>query len=177
MICAKAWKANLKSNMPKIAFKPIIDTQTEILILGSMPGEQSLAQQQYYANQRNAFWRIICDVFNSGMLLTNYQDKINLLRQNKIGLWDALESCEREGSLDSNIKNGVLNNFEELFKTYPHIKLVLFNGGTSYQSLKKQIGILGNIPYLVMPSTSPAHTMAYQTKLASWSIALTAIAL
>jgi len=159
--------------MSKTAFKPIIDNQTEILILGSMPGEQSLIQQQYYANQRNAFWKIMFDVFNSGTALTNYQDKISLLQQNHIGLWDAFESCEREGSLDSNIKNGVLNDFEKLFKTYPNIKLVLFNGGTSYSSLKKQIHVLGNIPYMVMPSTSPAHTMAYQTKLNAWQKPLT----
>lgn len=163
--------------MPKTAFKPIIDKQTEILILGSMPGELSLTHQQYYANAQNAFWKIIFDVFNSGESLINYSDKIALLQQNKIGLWDVFESCEREGSLDSNIKNGVLNNFEELFKTHPNIKLILFNGATSHSSLKKQIHILGKIPYLMMPSTSPAHTMAYQTKLNAWKHALTNISL
>jgi hypoxanthine-DNA glycosylase len=158
--------------MPKTAFKPIINHRTEILILGSMPGELSLTQQQYYANNRNAFWRIMFDIFNSGEPLITYPDKISLLQQNKIGLWDVFESCEREGSLDSNIKNGVLNNFENLFKTYPNIKLVLFNGGTSYRSLKKQIYVLGNKPYIAMPSTSPAHTMAYLVKLEIWSKAL-----
>jgi hypoxanthine-DNA glycosylase len=158
--------------MSKTAFPPIIDNQTKILILGSMPGEQSLMQQQYYANQRNAFWKIMFDVFNSGEALINYQDKISLLQQNHVGLWDAFQSCEREGSLDSNIKNGVLNDFETLFKTHRHIKLILFNGGTSYNSLKRQVFVLGNIPYQIMPSTSPAHTMAYLHKLGAWKQAL-----
>jgi hypoxanthine-DNA glycosylase len=159
--------------MPKIAFKPIIDTHTEILILGSMPGEQSLVKQEYYANNRNQFWNIIAGVFGWDKPLITYQNKIDLLKSNKIGLWDVFESCEREGSLDVNIKNGVLNDFETLFKRYPKIRLILFNGGASYKSFKKQIDVLDDITYLMMPSTSPAHTMAYGSKLDAWRKGLT----
>lgn len=113
------------------------------------------------------------DVFNLGKPLTSYEDKINLLQQNKIGLWDVFESCDREGSLDSNIKNGVLNDFVKLFETHPNIKLILFNGSTSYKALKKQIGDLSDISYHIMPSTSPAHTIPYQTKFYIWKQALT----
>jgi len=164
-----------KTTMSKTAFKPIIDTDAEILILGSMPGEQSLRQQEYYANPRNAFWKIMADVFNQTKPLTGYQEKINLLKLNKIGLWDVFESCEREGSLDSNIKNGIVNDFDGLFKKHPKIQLVLFNGGTSYQSFKKQLSMLQGITHQVMPSTSPAHTMPYIAKLAIWKNALQTI--
>lgn len=133
-----------------------------------MPGERSLIEQQYYANKQNAFWRIMFDTFNQGQQLTLYPDKIALLKANNIALWDVFAACEREGSLDSNIKNGVLNNFEMLFKAFSNIQLVLFNGGTSYSSLKKNIVHLNGISYQIMPSTSPAHTMAYQSKFLIW---------
>jgi hypoxanthine-DNA glycosylase len=156
----------------KTAFAPVIDADTQILILGSMPGEKSLVEQQYYANKQNAFWRIMFDVFNNGQSLGLYSDKLNLLHQHKIGLWDAYHACEREGSLDSNIRNGVLNDFESLFKNYPNIQLVLFNGGTSYASLKKSISVVNGCKYMVMPSTSPAYTLAYPLKLKVWLGAL-----
>lgn len=133
-----------------------------------MPGERSLLEQQYYANKQNAFWHIMFDIFNQGQPLTLYPDKIALLKANRIALWDVFATCQREGSLDSKIKNGVLNDFEMLFKIYPNIKLVLFNGGTSYNSIKKNIAHLNGINYQIMPSTSPAHTMAYQSKLLIW---------
>ncbi|EHQ25448.1 DNA-deoxyinosine glycosylase [Mucilaginibacter paludis] len=158
--------------MTKKAFKPIIDSSARILILGSMPGEQSLTEQQYYANKRNAFWQIMFDVFNAGKHLTDYQDKTNLLRRNDIGLWDVFASCEREGSLDVNIRNGMVNDFETLFKTHPQIRLILFNGSTSYKSFKKQMALTSDMLYGVMPSTSPANTVAYQIKLTAWSAAL-----
>lgn len=156
----------------KTAFKPIINEQSQILILGSMPGEQSLLQQQYYANARNAFWKIMFDAFNYGKAIADYPDKVKLLQQNNVALWDVFESCEREGSLDSNIKNGIINNFEELFKSYTKIRLVLFNGAASFKAFKPYMGLLQDIAYHVMPSTSPAHTMPYAHKLKAWLIAL-----
>ncbi|RKR85379.1 G/U mismatch-specific uracil-DNA glycosylase [Mucilaginibacter gracilis] len=159
-------------NLIKTAFKPVIDANSQILILGSMPGERSLTEQQYYANKQNAFWKIMSDVYNSGEALTNYHEKTSLLQANKIALWDVFESCERQGSLDANIKNGVVNNFEALFKTHPQIQLVLFNGNASFKAFKKQVQLLNAISYQIMPSTSAAHTMAYQTKLNTWQVAL-----
>jgi hypoxanthine-DNA glycosylase len=154
--------------MLKTAFKPIINHHSKVLILGSMPGEQSLIQQQYYANNRNAFWNIMFHLFNSGKALTAYPDKVNLLQNHNIALWDVLASCERKGSLDANIRNGVVNDFGTLFKTYPAIQLVLFNGAASFKAFKPHLKLLGGIPYQIMPSTSPAHTMAYQLKLDAW---------
>lgn len=155
---------------------PIVDGKTKVLILGSMPGKQSLEKQQYYGNQRNHFWPII------GKLLAidipeDYNERIALLRKHCIGLWDSIESCEREGSLDATIKNEVPNNFSELFKKYPQIQLVLFNGGKSFDVFKRHIGlqVLDGRAYKKMPSTSPIpgkNIKTFDEKVEIWSILL-----
>lgn len=155
---------------------PIVDGKTKVLILGSMPGKQSLEKQQYYGNQRNHFWPII------GKLLAidipeDYNERIALLRKHCIGLWDSIESCEREGSLDATIKNEIPNNFSELFKKYPQIQLVLFNGGKSFDVFKRHIGlqVLDGRAYKKMPSTSPIpgkNIKTFDEKVEIWSILL-----
>mgnify|MGYP003540393100 FL=1 len=153
---------------------PIVDDKTYVLVIGSMPGKQSLEKQQYYGNPRNHFWAII------GKLLAteipeNYNDKINLLRTHRIGLWDSIKSCERKGSLDAAIKNEVPNDFATLFKKYPQIKLILFNGGKSFEVFKKHVGLetLENRAYEKMPSTSPIpgrNIKSFDEKVEAWRV-------
>ncbi|NLN94687.1 MAG: DNA-deoxyinosine glycosylase [Bacteroidales bacterium] len=96
----------------KEGFPPIIDGNTKVLVLGTMPGDRSILTGEYYANPKNQFWKIIFRVFNSGESVLDYNDKIELLLKNKIGLWDVLFRANRAGSLDSNIYNEEFNDFE-----------------------------------------------------------------
>lgn len=151
------------------SFPAFIDSNTKILILGTMPGIASLTKQEYYANPRNHFWRIMYTLFDTLPVSDSFEEKIQLLQKNKIGLWDVLENCERKGSLDIHIKNHKENDFEMLFKQYPAINTIVFNGKESQKYFIKKFGQIEGITYYVMPSTSPANTMSFENKLKIWS--------
>ncbi|MCH7323715.1 DNA-deoxyinosine glycosylase [Solibacillus sp. MA9] len=153
---------------------PIVDENTRILVVGSMPGKQSLDKQQYYGNARNHFWPIIGELFQVE-IPDNYEERIALLRSNKIGLWDSIASCERKGSLDATIKNETPNDFAKLFEQYPQVQLVLFNGSKSLDVFKKHVGlqVLENRAYKKMPSTSPIpgkNIKSFNEKVAMWQV-------
>lgn len=151
------------------SFPAFIDSNTKILILGTMPGIASLTKQEYYGNPRNHFWRIMYTLFDTLPVSDSFEEKIQLLQKNKIGLWDVLENCERKGSLDIHIKNHKENDFEMLFKQYPEIHTIVFNGKESHKYFIKKFGQIEGITYYVMPSTSPANTMFFENKLKIWS--------
>jgi hypoxanthine-DNA glycosylase len=151
------------------SFSPFINSETEILILGTMPGIASLEKQEYYAHPRNHFWKIMYTLLDSLPISVVFEEKIKLLQNNKIGLWDVLENCERNGSLDINIKNQKENDFETLFKNYPTITKIIFNGKESHKYFLKKFGQIKGITYYVMPSTSPANTMSFEKKVEIWS--------
>lgn len=109
----------------KQAFPPLVNQNSKILILGTMPGEKSLELQEYYGNKGNRFWKLLFTLFNRP-LPKEYIEKKQLLEENNIALWDVLAYCERTGSLDSNIKNEKANDFESFYKQYPNIKHVFF---------------------------------------------------
>lgn len=153
---------------------PIVDDKTRVLVVGSMPGVQSLEKQQYYGNARNHFWPIIGEVFQEE-IPTVYRERIALLKKYGVGLWDTIQSCERKGSLDATIRNEVPNDFRWLFETYPQIELVLFNGGKAFDVFKKQVGldILTGRSYEKMPSTSPIpgkNIKSFDEKVMVWQI-------
>jgi hypoxanthine-DNA glycosylase len=150
------------------SFTYFIDSKTEILILGTMPGAMSLSKQEYYAHPRNHFWKIMYTIFEALPISEVFEDKINLLQSNKIGLWDVLENCERKGSLDIHIKNQKENDFETLFREFTSIKKIIFNGKESHKYFIKKFGQMEGITYFVMPSTSPANTMTFENKLKIW---------
>ena len=154
------------------SFPPIIDNGAKILILGTMPGAMSLIKQEYYAHQQNAFWKIMYSVFATLPVSDYFSDKVNLLQRNQIAVWDVLEHCEREGSLDTNIKNHKENDILGLLARHPKIKTIIFNGQKSQQYFLKKFGIIDGIRYYQMPSTSPAHTMKFSEKLQTWSAVL-----
>ncbi|MFQ3174850.1 MAG: hypoxanthine-DNA glycosylase [Flavobacterium sp.] len=151
------------------SFPPFINSDTEILILGTMPGIASLEKQEYYAHPRNHFWKIIYTLFDSMPVSGVFNEKIKFLQLNKIGLWDVLENCERRGSLDVHIKNQTENDFKSLFQEFPGINKIVFNGKESYRFFANKFGQIEGITYYVMPSTSPANTIAFENKLKSWS--------
>ncbi|WP_139423102.1 DNA-deoxyinosine glycosylase [Chryseobacterium mulctrae] len=149
------------------SFPPFIDEQSEILILGSIPGVKSLEKQQYYAHPQNKFWKIIFELFNEEFT-EDYSVRINILKKNHIAIWDVIDSCERKGSLDSEIKNEEANQIEKLLENYPNIKAVFCNGGKSYKNLQKLLGKNFRIPIYLLPSTSPLHTISFERKFEDW---------
>jgi len=151
------------------SFPYFIDSNAEILILGTMPGAMSLEKNEYYANPRNHFWKIIYTLFNGLPIPDNFEEKVKFLQTNKIGLWDVLENCERKGSLDIHIKNHKENDFVTLLDKFPRINKIVFNGKQSHIFFSKKFGKIEGITYFVMPSTSPANTMTFENKLKIWS--------
>jgi hypoxanthine-DNA glycosylase len=151
------------------SFSAFVNSKTETLILGTMPGITSLEKQEYYAHKRNHFWKITYTLLGNLPVSEIFEEKIQLLQDNKIGLWDVLENCERKGSLDIHIKNHKENDFETLFKEFPAITRIIFNGKESHKYFLKKFGQIKGITYYVMPSTSPANTMSFENKLKMWS--------
>lgn len=149
------------------SFPPIIDHSSRILILGSIPGVKSLEKQQYYAHPQNKFWKIIFELLNEDFT-DDYSKKIEVIKKHHIGLWDVIDSCERKGSLDSEIRNEEANRIEELLENHPNIKAIFCNGGKSFKNLQKILGKNYKIPVFLLPSTSPLHTVSFEKKLEEW---------
>lgn len=155
-----------------VSFEPVVGNNSKLLILGTMPGIKSLEMQQYYAHERNAFWPIIFKHFDEPFT-TNYSLKLNLLSKNGIVLWDTLQFCYREGSLDSNIKDAVPNNIMELLNNNRSIKNVIFNGKGAEKYYDKFQQRIDGISYHSLPSTSPANArVKFEDKLNAWAIIL-----
>ena len=151
------------------SFPPIVSEDSEILILGSVPGIKSLEMQEYYAHPQNKFWRILFELFQEDFT-ADYAEKIELLKKNKIAVWDVIDSCERKGSLDTEIKNEAHHDILQLLQDFPSIKVIFCNGQKSFKSLRKILPDDLKIAILVLPSTSPAYTIPYQQKLKDWSV-------
>ena len=160
-------------------FAPISDANSRILILGSMPSVKSLEQQQYYAHPRNAFWLIMSCLFNMDKN-SSYQQRYECLITHKIAVWDVIQSCQRQGSLDQDIDSAsmIANNFNEFLQRHSDIQLICFNGAKAEQVFNRYV-----LPTLSeqqkeivrckLPSTSPAHAaMKFEQKLAVWRQAL-----
>ncbi len=152
----------------------MISRQTRLLILGSFPGVASLQAQQYYGHPQNQFWLILnallgkkyaSSPINSGAI--SYQIRSEWLLSKKLGLWDVYASCDREGSLDSNIRQPVLNDFSSLKFFCPDLQAIAHNGGESFKHAKHTAGL--GLPVYKLPSTSPANaSWSFERKLAAW---------
>jgi hypoxanthine-DNA glycosylase len=164
----------LENNRAK-GFGYIAESDARVVILGSMPGVESLRQQQYYAHPRNSFWDLMGEMFAAGRALP-YPDRLLRLKQHHIALWDVAHQCERNGSLDSNIKADSIipNDFNAFFINHPDISVVFFNGRKAADIYQQKV--LPNlpepcrsIPRHTLPSTSPAHAaMSPEAKLEQW---------
>jgi double-stranded uracil-DNA glycosylase len=155
------------------SFAPIAHEQAEILILGSMPGQASLAAGQYYAHKQNAFWRIMAELlsFDPGM---PYVDKVQVLRSARIALWDVLHSCKRTGSLDSMIEaeTQISNDFVTFFRRHRYVTHIYFNGSKAETCFKQLVAPKirsDRFCYYRLPSTSPANaSISFECKLEAW---------
>ena len=152
----------------KAALPPIINAESKILILGTMPGEQSIALQQYYGNRGNHFWKILFTVFDEPFS-NGYNDRKSLLNKHKIALWNVLASCEREGSSDSAIKNETANDLDALHAIYPAITHVFFESRAAEKFFAKYAKPHKNITYATLPSTSGLNArLSFAQKLEAW---------
>lgn len=157
------------------SFEPISDQSSTRLILGSMPGEMSLAANQYYAHPRNDFWRIIELVLAIPSKLP-YAERCSQLSSKRIALWDVLNTCIRPGSLDSAIvaSSIVPNEFERFFRAHPQVETIFFNGGMAEKIYLKQVlpklpDEFATLKMIRLPSTSPANaSIRFDEKVRQW---------
>ena len=146
---------------------PVLDRNTRILILGSFPGQASLAAQQYYAHPRNQFWRLLSSVLGLDLASLPYEQRLQALLEQHVGLWDVIDACEREGSLDTAIRRAQPNDFAMLKQRCPSLFRICFNGKTSgeFEPQFRQAGF----QTLVLPSSSPANAQfSFEQKLTVW---------
>lgn len=161
------------------SFSPIVSVNTRILILGSMPGKASLDANQYYAHPRNLLWSLLAMYAEEQSAPPEYSLKLAMLERIGVGLWDVLQHCEREGSLDSDIKPDTeqANDFASLFKTLPNLQRICFNGKKAEHSFYKHVVKAGTdvsaYSLHALPSTSPANaSIPLAVKQQQWFSAL-----
>ncbi|WP_020564751.1 DNA-deoxyinosine glycosylase [Methylosarcina fibrata] len=163
-------------------FPPIVAGNPHLLILGSMPGITSLQKRQYYGHAQNAFWPILGELFGFDYRL-DYLLRKKILTDQGIAVWDVLQSCRRQGSLDANIAPASIrvNDFALFFEQFPSIRQVFFNGGMAAGFYKKYVlpGLPSRFDYLDyrrLPSTSPAHaSLNFGEKLEAWRAILPSV--
>ena len=155
---------------------PIAARDARVLILGSMPGAASLQAQRYYAHPRNHFWPIMGELVGADPVL-EYAQRLECLRAAGVALWDVLDRCEREGSLDSAIRDDTaqVNDFAGFFRCHPQVRSVLFNGAKAQAAYARLAPPLDSVRSHRLPSTSPANaSVPFAKKLAAWRDALQA---
>lgn len=152
------------------SFAPVVDANTETLILGSLPGAASLAAGRYYAHPRNQFWHLLGAVIGSDLSSLPYDERLATLLRHRIGLWDVIADAERAGSLDAAIRNHAPNDLQNLVASLPALRTIGFNGGTAAKIGRAQLGQLEERYRLItLPSSSPAHAArSFDDKLTSW---------
>lgn len=157
------------TSAPLQSFPPLATPDARILILGNMPGVASLQQQRYYAHPRNAFWRITGELFGFDPAAP-YDHRVAALTAGGVAVWDVLKHCRRAGSLDSAVEpdSMVPNDFAAFFAAHPAITQVYFNGAAAEKNYRRLVTAPTAVSYTRLPSTSPAHTMSFDRKLAAW---------
>jgi hypoxanthine-DNA glycosylase len=152
----------------KRGFPPVVDANTRVLVLGSLPGEASLAVSQYYGNPRNAFWRLMEGVIETPLVPLAYENRLATLLAHGVGLWDVIGEAKREGSLDAAIRDPAANDLLALIETLPELQCIAFNGGTAAKLGSRLIG--ERMATIALPSSSPAHAArTFAQKAEPWS--------
>ena len=150
------------------SFGPITDSRTRLLVLGSLPGEESLARSRYYAHPRNQFWLLMSDVIGVGLDRLDYDARLAALLAAHVGLWDVVESAARRGSLDANIRGHRANRLVALTASLPCLSAVAFNGATAATIGRRQLADIDGLTLVALPSSSPAHTLPLAEKRTRW---------
>ncbi|WP_342119795.1 DNA-deoxyinosine glycosylase [Pseudoduganella sp. OTU4001] len=161
----------------KRCFDPVVDDRTRLLVLGSLPGDKSLAVQEYYGNRQNKFWMLMSEVIGLDLVPLDYPSRLQALLAHGVGLWDVVAEAHRKGSLDSHIRERNHNDLRGLLSRHPNITAIAFNGGTAGRLGLKVLGeaVLG-YHIVELPSSSPAHTLRYAEKARRWQALRAALA-
>lgn len=158
----------------KHSFPPVVDPRVRLLVLGSLPGEASLAARRYYAHPQNQFWQLLSPAAGRDLTALEYDARLAALLDAHIGLWDVVASATRPGSTDAAIRDIEGHDVAALAATLPDLRAIAFNGGTALKHGRKQLGAAAErYAVLALPSSSPLHTVGLAAKLPAWS-ALTA---
>ena len=152
----------------KRSFPPVADARTRLLVLGSLPGEESLARAQYYANPRNHFWRLIGAVTGLDLVPLPYEARLQALLEARVGLWDTVGAATRRGSLDGAIRDHRTNDLAHFADRLPELRAVGFNGGKSAALGMAQLAGRSDLALIPLPSSSPAYTRPFEEKLTQW---------
>lgn len=150
------------------SFAPHVAPDTRLLILGSLPGVRSLAEQQYYAHPTNQFWRLLGEVVDQPLATLPYEDRLAALREARIGLWDVIRSAERQTSSDSDIREAEAHDLAKLVTALPDLRMIAFNGAKAATIGRRQLPPTARIDIVDLPSSSAAHTIGFDAKLTRW---------
>ena len=149
-------------------FPPVTRADTRLLVLGSLPGAESLARAQYYAHPRNQFWRLTGAVIGRELVTLAYEERLAALLDAGIGLWDTVASATRRGSLDAAIRLHQASDLAGLARELPDLHAIAFNGGTSARIGRRELGGASGPALIDLPSSSPAYTLPFALKLERW---------
>jgi double-stranded uracil-DNA glycosylase len=155
----------LKTGLP-----PIAGTDTRLFILGSLPGDASLAAARYYAHPRNQFWRLVGAAIGEPLADCAYADRLERLRAHGVGLWDVVAAAERRGSTDGALRKVAGNPLQRLIADYPMLRAIAFNGATAAARGRRLLGEAPGLDLIDLPSSSPANTRPFAEKLRAWSV-------
>ena len=154
----------------KYGLPPIARPDARLFLLGSLPGDASLAARRYYAHPTNQFWRLLGGAIGEELQPLEYEQRLERLAERRIGLWDVIASANRSGSLDQAIREAEHNRVEHLLHDFPDLGAIAFNGSTAVAVGRKLVGAPPrNITLIDLPSSSAANTMPFEEKGRSWS--------
>jgi len=153
----------------KFGLPPVARADARLFILGSLPGDASLAAQRYYAHPTNQFWRLVGQVIGVELELLGYEDRLRCLAEQRIGLWDVIASASRRGSLDQAIRSPGHNALERLRTDFPHIRAIGFNGAAASAAGRKLVGDADSLALIDLPSSSAANTRPFAEKASAWA--------
>jgi hypoxanthine-DNA glycosylase len=154
----------------KQGLPPVAGPETRLLILGSLPGDASLAMRQYYGHPRNQFWRLMGAVLEEPLEASGYDERLARLASRGIGLWDVVARAHRPGSLDAAMSEIAANELDAFTRTLPKLQAVAFNGGAAARIGIGQLAGREDLALVALPSSSPAHAgMTFEAKAARWA--------
>lgn len=153
----------------KRSFPPVVDPQVRLLVLGSLPGERSLAEQRYYAHPQNQFWALIGAAIGRDLTALAYDERLAALLAAHVGLWDVVASAQRRGSTDAALEDVERHDIAALAANLPALRAIAFNGGTALRYGRRQLGAdSARWEIVALPSSSPLHTIGLAAKLPAW---------
>lgn len=154
----------------KAGLPPIARRDARLFVLGSLPGDASLAAQRYYAHPTNQFWKLLGGAMGEELHALTYEKRLERLSARRIGLWDVIASASRRGSLDQAIRLAEHNRIEHLLRDYPDLRAMAFNGATASTAGRRLIGTApAGITLLDLPSSSAANTRPFAEKADAWA--------